>query len=178
MSRLRRFERIEKERSRASAGPTASPGVAGRFSPAPEGPRVLDLSDGQPFLRCAACRGDSHAAATTCVHCEARLDTPEQRAFNREFWLRRQEEDAEQRAEVERLRAAREEAERAAAQARRQLEWMRVETVLRRSRRLGGREGALVIDLGPSLRPLGLAIGRFLRRAVLAVRDRWRERGR
>lgn len=178
MTRRRRFERIEKERTGAAPAPPASPGLAGRFGPAPAGPRVLDLSTGQPFVRCAVCRGDSHATASACGHCEARLDTPEQRAFNREFWLRRQEEDAEARVEVERLRAAREEADREVAQTRRHLEWMDQEIALRRARRLTRREGELVITFDAGLRPVGLAIGRFLRRAALAARARWRARGR
>ena len=178
MTRLRRFERIEKERRDPAAAPPASATVAGRFAPAREGPRVLDLSSGQPFIRCAACRGDSHATAGTCCHCGATLDTEEQRTFNRAFWLQRQEEDAEQRAAVERLRLAREEADREVAEARRQVEWMDPEIALRRSRRLTPRDGELVIDFGPELRPLGLAFGRLLRRAVLAVRARWPGRGR
>jgi hypothetical protein len=178
MSRLRRFERIEKERPEGAAAPAAPPSVAGRFAPAPEGPRVLDLSGGQPFVRCARCRGDSHATSATCGHCGETLDTEEQRAFNRAFWLQRQQEDAEQRAAVERLRTTREQAEKDAAEARRHLEWMDQEIALRRSRRLTRRGGELVIDFGPELRPLGLAVGRFLRRAVLAVRARWRDRGR
>ncbi len=176
MTRLRRFERIERGRTDAPAAPVASPGVAGRFAPAPAGPRVLDLSGGQPFARCAACRGDSHATAVTCCHCGASLETDEQRAFNRAFWLRKQDEDAEQRAAVERVRLAREQAERDAAEARRHIEWMDQELALRRAGRLSGRGGALVIDFGPTLRPLGLAIGRFLRRAVLAARGRLRGR--
>jgi hypothetical protein len=172
MTRLRRFERIEKGRPDTASPPAASQAVAGRFGPAPEGPRVLDLAGGQPFVRCAGCRGDSHATAVTCCHCGATLDTAEQRAFNRTFWLRRQEDDAEQRAAVERLRAAREQAERDAAEARRHLEWMDQEIALRRSGRFTRRGGALVVDFGPALRPIGLAIGRFLRRAVRAVRGR------
>jgi hypothetical protein len=178
VTRLRRFEKIEKERAGAVPAAGASPSVSGRFAPPAEGPRVLDLSQGQPFLRCASCRADNHATAATCSHCDAKLDTPEQRAFNRDFWLRRQEEDAEQKAEVERLRASREQADREVAVARRHLEWMDQEIALRRARRVTRREGELVITFDPNLRPLGLAIGRLLRRVVLAVRARFGGRGR
>lgn len=144
--------------------------MRGRFGAPLEKTPVLDLSQGQPFVRCAHCKGDSHANALTCCRCDARLDTPEQRAFNAAFWTQRQEEDAELRAEAERLRAAREESDREVAQARRYLEWMDEEIALRRARRVVRREGEVVITFAPDVRPLGLAIGRFLRRVVKAAR--------
>jgi hypothetical protein len=140
------------------------------------GPHVLDLEGGQAFVRCALCRGDNHATATTCCRCEASLDTPEQRAFNEAFWKRRLEEDAALRAEVELVAARREQADRAAAEARRYLEWMDLEIADRRERRLG--RPALVIDFNPQARVLGLAIGGLVRRFVLAVRASWRGPGR
>lgn len=178
MSRLGRFEKIEKERPDGDPAPSSSSSVAGRFGAEVEGPRVLDLAEGQPFIRCAVCRGDSHATSRACCHCEATLDTPEQRAFNQAFWLRRQEEDAEHRAEADRLRASRVQADREVAQVRKHVEWMDQEIALRRARRLTRRDGELVITFDPNLRPLGLAIGRFFRRAVLALRARLAGRGR
>jgi hypothetical protein len=173
MSRRGRFERIEKERRAADTpvAPTAS--LAERFGASEPGPRVLDLADGQPYVRCAECRGDSHATSRTCGHCGAVLTTPGQRAFNRAFWARRQEEDAAERAAADRLRASREEAERELAEVRKHIEWMGRETAVRRARRLTRHRGELVITFGPDLRPLGLAIGRFVRRAVLALCARW-----
>ena len=178
MSRLRRFERIEKERPEGERAPGASSAVAGRFAPADEGPRLLDLGAGQPFVRCAVCRGDSHATSRSCTHCQAPLDTAEQRAFNQAFWVRRQAEEADYRAETDRLRASSAAADRDVAEARKHLEWMDQEIALRRARRLTRREGELVITFGPDLRPLGLAVGRFFRRVALAARARLFPRGR
>lgn len=172
MSRLRRFEQIEPGGAGAPAAgeKAAAHGIEGRFGAAVEQPQVLDLSEGQAFVRCASCKGDNHATARTCCRCEARLDTPEQRTFNEDFWKRRQEEDAELRAETDRLRAAREQADREVAEARKYVEWMDQEIALRRVRRLTRREGEFVITFEPDVRPLGLAIGRFLRRVVMAAR--------
>ena len=44
------------------------------------------------------------------------------------------------------------------------------EIALRRARRLTRRDGELVITFAPDFRPLGLAIGRFLRRVVVGAR--------
>jgi hypothetical protein len=175
MSRLRRFEQIEPagggravpDPAPASAGSEA---VEGRFGTAEAKPAVLDLSQGQPFVRCRTCKGDSHVTATVCSRCDARLDTREQRAFNQAFWTRRQAEDAELRAETERLRASREQADRDVSEARKAMEWMDQEIALRRARRITRRQGALVISFEPDARALGLAVGRFLRRAVRAAR--------
>jgi hypothetical protein len=171
MSRLTRFEQIEPEHAGTAAPATPSapdPAREGRFGAADDAPHVLDLSAGQPFVRCAVCKGDSHATALACCRCQARLDTPEQRAFNEAFWARRQAEDAELRAEADRLRTARAEADRAAAEARKYVEWMDGAIALRRARRLTRREGEVVVTFEPDLRRLGLAIGRFLRRMAQA----------
>ena len=198
MSLRRRFEKLEKERPAAApagsaassvesrfgngmpptagtdAGPTQSVGAsANRFRADAPDMRVLDLESGQAFVRCALCRGDNHATARTCCRCEADLDTPAQRAFNEVFWTRRQADDAEERAEAERLTARREQADRDAAEARRHLDWMDQQLAIRRVRRLGRPE--LVINLNPQARAVGLAIGRLVRRFVLAV---WRSPGR
>jgi hypothetical protein len=171
MSRLRRFEQIGSPPP-AGAAPGGPDGadVEARFgTPVEKGP-VLDLSEGQPFVRCAECKGDSHATALTCCRCDARLDTPAQRAFNEAFWKQRQEEDAELRVETERLRTRREQADRDVADARKYLEWMDQEIALRRARRVTRREGEVVITFQPDTRALGLAIGRFLRKAWQAAR--------
>jgi hypothetical protein len=201
VSLRRRFEGLEKERpagapaggpsssvesrfgnekpptATTDTGPTRNVGAsADRFRAEVPDMRVLDLESGQAFVRCALCRGDNHATATTCCRCEAALDTPEQRAFNEAFWKRRVEEDAALRAEVELVAARREQADRAAAEARRYLEWMDLEIADRRERRLG--RPALVIDFNPQARVLGLAIGGLVRRFLLAVRASWRGPGR
>lgn len=201
MSLRRRFEGLEKERPAgpSAGGPSSSvesrfgnemPPTAGtdagqtqnvgasanRFSAEAPDMHVLDLESGQAFVRCALCRGDNHATATTCCRCEANLDTPAQRAFNEAFWRRRQEEDAALRAEVELVAARREQADRDTAEARRYLDWMDLEIADRRERRLGRPE--LVIDFNPQARALGLAIGGLVRRFVLAVRASWRGPGR
>jgi hypothetical protein len=170
MSRLRRFEQIGQVPGAGGPAAPEATEVEARFGAPVEKSPVLDLSEGQAFVRCAVCKGDSHAAALTCCRCEARLDTPEQRAFNEAFWTRRQAEDAELRAEAERLHAAREQADRQVADARKYVEWMDEAIALRRARRLTRREGELVIDFSPDTRALGLAIGRFLRRALDAAR--------
>jgi hypothetical protein len=149
---------------------------ANRFRAEAPDVRVLDFGGGQTFIRCAVCRGDNHATATTCCRCEANLDTPAQRVFNEAFWTRRQEEDNEARAEAERLTARREQAERDTAEARRHFEWMDRQLASQRVRRLGRAE--LVIDFNPQARAVGLAIGRLLRRFALAVRARWLGPGR
>ena len=58
-----------------------------RFSPEPNPPLVLEPDDTeQPFVRCHLCGADSSRHATACLHCEARLDTPENRDFNTRLW--------------------------------------------------------------------------------------------
>jgi hypothetical protein len=108
-----------EEESRS--GPSRSGAAAERFeAEAAEKPlRVLDLDEGQSFVRCARCRADSHATAVRCAQCDADLASPEQRAFNEAFWKRRVAEQAEERVEVERLQAARARADQEAAAAAR-----------------------------------------------------------
>lgn len=133
-ARLRRFGRLERPRAQggppAGAGGPLAPGrfeaVEGpgavpaaplgagpdpaRFSPDPEPPLELAPVDGRrPFVRCARCGMDASAFAARCEGCGARLDTPEQRAFDECFFAAR---DAE--AEREALAGG----ERAAALAR------------------------------------------------------------
>jgi hypothetical protein len=61
----------------------------------------------QTFLRCGVCEADNFRHAVKCQSCNTRLDTDEQRLFNRGFWARRRAEDAAARhAEEERRFAA------------------------------------------------------------------------
>ena len=48
----------------------------------------------QTFLRCGVCEADNFRHAVKCQSCNTRLDTDEQRLFNRGFWARRRAEDA------------------------------------------------------------------------------------
>ena len=48
----------------------------------------------QTFLRCGVCEADNFRHAVKCQSCNSRLDTEEQRLFNRGFWARRRAEDA------------------------------------------------------------------------------------
>jgi hypothetical protein len=93
----RRFERLERERDpklppsnevrvssvesrfggEAPTGAGEAPGRSGapqaRFEEGArdDGIRVLDVGEGQPFVRCA-CRADSYLTATRCSQCGAR----------------------------------------------------------------------------------------------------------
>ena len=132
MSLLDRFRRIERSRreapapafdpdtaeriegvegpGRAPSTPSSSGGDLERFAPPP--PAQLELlpedADRRPFTRCMRCGMDHNFLVAECTGCGARLDTPEQRAFNERLWAERQV----ARAEEERLHAERE-AERA-----------------------------------------------------------------
>ncbi len=48
----------------------------------------------QTFLRCGVCEADNFRHAVKCQSCNTRLDSDEQRLFNRGFWARRRVEDA------------------------------------------------------------------------------------
>jgi hypothetical protein len=60
----------------------------------------------QTFLRCGVCEADNFRHAVTCQSCNSRLDTEEQRLFNRGFWARRRAEDAAARQAEEARRQA------------------------------------------------------------------------
>ncbi len=47
-----------------------------------------------PFRRCAICEADSNRAAVKCGSCGARLDTPDQEAFNRAYWAKRRADES------------------------------------------------------------------------------------
>jgi hypothetical protein len=70
---------------------------------------ALDTGEeGQPFLRCGVCEADNYRNAERCQSCRSRLDTDEQRAFNRGFWAQRRAQEAQERAaEEERKRVRR-----------------------------------------------------------------------
>lgn len=73
--------------------PASSGGELARFEapPAQAPSEDLDLATfdpGQPFVRCVHCGGDGRREADRCGHCDARLDTPEQRQFNEALWAR------------------------------------------------------------------------------------------
>jgi hypothetical protein len=60
----------------------------------------------QTFLRCGVCEADNFRHAVKCQSCNSRLDTDEQRLFNRGFWARRRAEDAAARQAEEARRQA------------------------------------------------------------------------
>ncbi len=62
---------------------------------------------GQPFVRCACCGADSTIHATTCVNCDAELDTAEQRAFNEKVWDTQRRRDERERAALAGMAEAR-----------------------------------------------------------------------
>jgi hypothetical protein len=184
MGRLDRFGRLEGPREGRSA-PRPEPSVEGRFRPAPPAapepapgaprsggqpgrfeagetaPRVLDLGEGQGFVRCADCRQDHHATAVRCTECGADLTTRVQRDFNQALWKRQLDEKAEQDAELARMRESREEADRAQEEVLRQ--WKAYTEDMRNRRGLFG------VDDGDELAPVraaGHAIGRWLRQVV------------
>jgi len=85
----RRFATLERAQAvDATVASTRRPtGGLERFSPEPEPALVVQAPDtAQPFVRCVRCGADSTRYATVCVHCEARLDTEEGRAFNARLW--------------------------------------------------------------------------------------------
>jgi hypothetical protein len=121
--------------------------------------RLLEDDGGQSFVRCASCRADNPIGGRRCVNCEADLATRDQRAYNEAFWRRRMEEEAEQRAEVDRLREAQARAEEEAREALRRL------PDLEREMRASSRRD-LAIDRDGATRWLGRALGQALARAI------------
>jgi hypothetical protein len=152
-----------------SRHPSRSGATVERFDSAPEANagrpaiRVLEDDGGASFVRCASCRADSHATATRCANCDADLTTPAQRRFSEVFWLRRREEEAAERKEVDRLRQAQARANEEAAEAWRQLPEL--------ERQLRARD-RLEIRAGGVFRALGQAIGRGLARRIPSPRLR------
>ncbi|MEZ4300554.1 MAG: hypothetical protein R3B70_36790 [Polyangiaceae bacterium] len=67
----------------------------------------LDPPDGQPFVRCARCGGDSAVRAAVCEHCGAQLDTQEHRTFNDRVWDAQRRRSRKERAALDEMAAAR-----------------------------------------------------------------------
>lgn len=143
-----RFEAVEGPGASAPPAPGAGPNPA-RFAPDPA-PR-LELAEPdprRPFVRCARCGMDASAFAEQCEGCGARLDTPEQRAFDERFFAARAAEaEREAREGGERAAALAREAAEAAASRRLLGEALAREVGDRERRRLaaagfGGRQGA------------------------------------
>ena len=65
---------------------------AERFKSMESGVALDDDSD-LPFRRCGSCESDSHRTATLCAQCGSALDTPEQEAYNRAYWVKRRSEE-------------------------------------------------------------------------------------
>jgi len=161
-----RFERLEPERT-GDAAQARSGGQPERFQgPEPEPAlRVLDLDEGQSFVRCARCRHDHHATTVRCTNCGADLITRAQRAFNEALWKQRREESAVEEGEVEKARRARAQADRDDADA------MRLRATLERdvaSHRRGPEswedvQSRWVVDAATRA---GRAIGGWLRRVL------------
>ena len=61
--------------------------------------------DEMPFTRCGLCESDNFRHAVKCQTCQSRLDTDEQRAFNRGLWEKRKAEAAAEAVELQELRA-------------------------------------------------------------------------
>ncbi len=182
---IKRFERLERERDREArpapeprvssvearfggegpAGAGEAPGRSGaseaRFEEAARDDRlrVLEMGEGQPFVRCAHCRSDSYLTATRCSECDALLETPEQRAFNEALWRKTRAEGEEQEREVAALRDRRAQGDREQRGAQRQLAW--IEAELHRRSELG-----LPLDdrdaVGDPARAAARSLGRFL----------------
>lgn len=165
-SRRDRFQRLEPERADPPSA-ARSGGQPERFQEKePEAElRVLDLDEGQGFVRCAACRQDHHATAVRCGFCGADLTTREQRAFNEALWKQRVEESAAEEREVEPLRAAQAQAEREMAEAVRQRKMWKREIGLRRPMADSFEEYAARRVVATATRA-GRAIGGWLRRAL------------
>lgn len=191
MTRMRRFENLEKTRPGDSEGPAPSRGVSGRFgstqeatpgvAPEPAPPshamperfgdapaggaalRVREPDEGQPFVRCASCRADGHVTSVVCSHCGADLSTREQRAYNESVWRQQQAERAEQREQLAKQEAARAQADREAAEAHRRLDEMIDRSRSRYSRSWGDHRPDPVAE---AARALGAWLGAWLRRAV------------
>ena len=84
-----RFASIEEALDSGSSASSVSHAVTHleRFAPEADQPAVLEAYDaGQPFVRCVSCGADSSRHSTVCAHCEARLDTAENRTFNERLW--------------------------------------------------------------------------------------------
>jgi hypothetical protein len=188
----RRFERLERERAEA-ARPEPEPrvpSVEARFGG--EGPpgageapgrsgasesrfeqdarddriRVLDVGEGQPFVRCALCRSDSYLTATRCAQCDALLETPEQRAFNEALWRKTRAEGEVQEREVAALRDRRAQGDREQADAHRRRAL--IEAELDRRRALG-----LPLDDRDAVGDPARAAARWLGRFLGSVVARW-----
>lgn len=185
-----RFKRLERQRAVEEA-PTRPPSMESRFGdsppvPPPEEPeepppsvapaprfepeptpaprlRLLDLDEGQSFLRCGHCRADNYLTAARCTHCEADLTTPDQRAFNEEFWQQRLEEKAEQQEAIEEITAARQRADQEKREALRQRAEMERELDRRGIFRRPLGDDDIVVD---TLQSAGHAAGGLLRRLI------------
>jgi hypothetical protein len=169
-----RFDAVEQPK--AGPEPRAATGARlERFEPAPAAAPRLELAEtgagARPFTRCMACGMDHGLHAGVCANCGARLDTPEQHAFNERLWAERQAEAARERAAGETFRAEQERAAAEEARARRAL----AETLAREAgdaerRRLGITTGgwrpvgAALLELVPEAWRLraALAAGAFL----------------
>jgi len=187
VSRLRRFENLERARPESRGRAADRPELADRFGVDPAGPtagpagsadpiphrfeaeedpgstlRLREIDDGQPFVRCALCHADGHVASVACSHCGADLTTPEQRAYNEALWRRQDAERTEQREQIAKMEAARAAAEHEAAEVRREFD-----EILRRHRR-GSRSGVddATDTIRDGARSLGGLLGGWLRRAV------------
>ena len=179
--RADRFEAVERPATApgATPAPRLTPATGARlerFGPEPD--PVLELADvdgQQPFTRCAHCATDSHAFATACSGCGARLDTEDQRAFNERLWASRQAEAAREEAASAARRALQARDDVDEARARRALaEEMAREVGERERRRLDADRGGWSGDWGDGLgrrggwsgaydpTPLGLRLLRLL----------------
>ncbi|HVE83516.1 MAG TPA: hypothetical protein VND93_11735 [Myxococcales bacterium] len=147
-----RFSRVEPERAPAST-PAPAPGhgaAAQRIGrQVSEQPLALDdrSTAEQPFIRCMRCEADNNRHAQECAHCGAALQTEEQRAFNDDFWAKRQAEQAEEAEAVERFHAAQE-------QAAKRAEAERAETVAAIAVAVGQEIRASSAGMPPALRML------------------------
>ncbi|HEX9243829.1 MAG TPA: hypothetical protein VF875_15400 [Anaeromyxobacter sp.] len=157
-----RIEGVEGPGRAPVAAPAASGADLDRFAPPP--PPAIELlpedADRRPFTRCERCGMDHNFLVAECTGCGARLDTPEQRAFNDRLW----EERRAERVEEDRLHAERE-AERAdeaaalAGSRRAMGEALAREVGERERRRLDGEgwRGGTGVSAGPLL--VGIASG-------------------
>ena len=107
-----RFNALQTE-VRPAPGPTPiAQGHLARFDAPKQAELSLDASteQDQPFIRCRVCEGDNNRFAVECQHCNADLNTPEQRAFNEQLWAqlreaRQHEAEAHQQMQAAQLQA-------------------------------------------------------------------------
>ncbi len=140
---VERFGGVERPGGAGPSAPRSSGADLDRFGPEPEPSIELVEADAgeRPFTRCMRCGMDHNVFATECTGCGASLDTEDQRAFNEQLWMRRQQDAAREAAAAAERRELQARAEAELAASRRAMGEELAREVARRERERLGAEG-------------------------------------